>query len=200
MRLRGEHEFPVPPLELPPATRDAQPEDIDRWPATALFWERAQAVRPDLDLHPGTASLIAQICRKLDGLPLAIELAAARVKHLPLAAIREQLEHRLRLLVGGPLDLPLRQRTIRDTVGWSHDLLGSPGRTLFRRLSVFAGGWSLDALEAVAGSAADIGDPLDGISALVDQSLVVLEPDRPDPRYDTAPERSLVHHSVARFP
>jgi predicted ATPase/transcriptional regulator with XRE-family HTH domain len=184
LRLRGEHEFPVPPLELPSATLDVQPEDILRWPATALFWERAQAVRPDLDLDPETASLIADICRKLDGLPLAIELAAARVKHLPLAAIREQLEHRLELLVGGPLDLPLRQRAIRDTVGWSHDLLGSREQTLFRRLSAFAGGWSLDALENVAGSADDIGDPLDGISALVDQSLVVLEPNRPDPRYD----------------
>jgi predicted ATPase/transcriptional regulator with XRE-family HTH domain len=184
LRLRGEHEFPVPPLELPTATRQAQPEDVGRWPATALFWERAQAVRPDLDLDPETASLIAEICRKLDGLPLAIELAAARVKHLPLAAIREQLEHRLELLVGGPLDLPLRQRAIRDTVAWSHDLLGPREQILFRRLSVFAGGWSLDAIENVAGSVDDVGDALDGISALVDQSLVVLERNRPDPRYD----------------
>jgi predicted ATPase/DNA-binding XRE family transcriptional regulator len=142
LRLRGEYELPVPPLQLPAATRDAQPEDIHSWPATALFWERAQAVRSDLDLHPETASLIAQICRNLDGLPLAIELAAARVKHLPLAAIREQLEHRLELLVGGPFDLPLRQRAIRDTVKWSHDLLGSREQVLFRRLSVFAGGWT----------------------------------------------------------
>jgi predicted ATPase/transcriptional regulator with XRE-family HTH domain len=185
LRLRGEYEFPVPPLEPPSATRDAQAEDIQRCAATALFWERAQAVRPDLDLEPETASLIAEICRKLDGLPLAIELAAARVKHLPLAAIREQLEHRLELLVGGQLDLPLRQRAIRDTVAWSHDLLGSREQTLFRRLSVFAGGWSLDALDNVAGGADDTGgDLLDGISTLVDQSMVVLEPNRPDPRYN----------------
>jgi predicted ATPase/DNA-binding XRE family transcriptional regulator len=184
LRLRGEHEFPVPPLDLPSAMRDTHPEDIERWPATALFWERAQAVRPSLDLDPGTASLIAEICRKLDGLPLAIELAAARVRHLPLAGILEQLEHRLEFLVGGPLDLPLRQRAIRDTVGWSHDLLGPRDQALFRRLSVFAGGWSLDAIRNVAGSLDDAGDPLHGISALVDQSLVVLDPQRPDPRYD----------------
>src|SRR6266536_2834353 len=184
LRLRGEREFPVLPLDLPSAIRNAQPEDIARWPATALFWERAQAVRPDLDLDAGTATLIVDVCRKLDGLPLAIELAAARVKPLPLAAILEQLEHRLRLLVGGPLDLPLRQRAIRDTVGWSHDLLGPREQALFRRLSVFAGGWSLDAITSVAGSAGDTGDPLSGISALVDQSLVVLERNRPDARYD----------------
>ena len=184
LRLRGEHEFPVPPLGLPLATRDIGPEDIDRWPATALFWERAQAVRPGLDLDPETASVIAEICGKLDGLPLAIELAAARVRHLPLAAILQQLEHRLEFLVGGARDLPRRQRAIRDTVGWSHDLLGPHEQTLLRRLSVFAGGWSLDAIADVAGSADDADDPLHGISALVDESLVVLEPRRPEPRYD----------------
>jgi predicted ATPase/DNA-binding XRE family transcriptional regulator len=184
LRLRGEHEFPVPPLGVPPAARDTHPKDIERWPATALFWERAQAVRPSLDLDLGTASLIAEICRKLDGLPLAIELAAARVKHLPMAAILKQLEHRLEFLVGGPLDLPLRQRAIRDTVGWSHDLLAPREQALLRRLSVFAGGWSLDAIRDVAGSVDDVEDPLHGMSALVDQSLVVLDPHRPDPRYD----------------
>ncbi len=183
LRLRGEHEYPVPPLELPSATRDIGPEEVDRWPATALFWERAQAVRPGLDLDPETASVVTEICRKLDGLPLAIELAAARVRHLPLAAILKQLEHRLEFLVGGPLDLPVRQRAIRDTIGWSHDLLGSREQRLFRRLSVFAGGWSLDALADVVGSD-DADDPLHGISALVDQSLVVLEPRRREPRYD----------------
>jgi len=183
LRVRGEHEFPVPPLGLPPATLDIGPEDIGQWPATALFWERARAVRPDLELDPGTASIVAEICRKLDGLPLAIELAAARVRHLPLPAIRGQLEHRLEFLVGGPLDLPRRQRAIRDTVRWSHELLGPREQALFRRLSVFAGGWSLAALAEVAGSA-DADDPLHGVSTLVDQSLVVLEPDRPEPRYD----------------
>jgi predicted ATPase/DNA-binding XRE family transcriptional regulator len=170
LRLRGEHEFPVPPLELPSAT--------------ALFWERAQAVRPGLELDTESAALVTEICRKLDGLPLALELAAARVRHLPLAAIREQLEDRLELLVGGPRDLPLRQRAIRDTVGWSHDLLGSREQKLFRRLSVFAGGFSADAVAAVCGSLDELGDALEGISALVDQSLVVLERNRSDARYD----------------
>lgn len=183
LRLRGEHEFPVPPLVLPVETSDVRPEDIQRWPATALFWERARAVRPDLALTGETAALIADICRKLDGLPLAIELAAARVKHLPLAAISEQLHDRLRLLVGGPADLPPRQRAIHDTVRWSHDLLGGRQQTLFRRLSVFAGGWCLDDVTDVAGGA-DVGDALEGISALVDHSLVALEGDRPDARYD----------------
>src|SRR5207253_1656229 len=104
LRLRGEHEFPVPPLKLPSAAGEATPGDITRWPATALFWERVRAVRPDLTLDDPTALVVADICHKLDGLPLAIELAAARVKHLPLAAIRDQLDDRLRLLVGGPRD------------------------------------------------------------------------------------------------
>lgn len=184
LRLRGEHEFAVPPLELPSGVTEPTPEDIVRWPATALFWERAKAVSRNLDLDPETALLVVEICRKLDGLPLAIELAAARVRHLPLAAIRDQLDHRLQLLVGGQLDLPLRQRTIRDTVGWSHDLLGSRDHTLFRRLSVFAGGWRLDAIADVCGAVEEVGDALSGISALVDQSLVVLGRNRPDARYE----------------
>jgi predicted ATPase len=171
LRLRGEHEFPVPPLDLPSAT--------------ALFWDRAHAARPELELDAESTSLVAEICRELDGLPLAIELAAARVRHLPLAAIREQLEHRLQLLVGGPLDLPLRQQAIRDTVGWSHDLLGLREQKLFRRLSVFAGGFSPDAVAGVCGSVDEIGDALEGISALVDQSLVVLGRSRSEARYDT---------------
>ncbi len=184
LRLRGEREFPVPPLELPSGTGDASPEDVARWPATALFWERAQAVRPDLELDLRTATLVVEICRKLDGLPLAIELAAARVKHLPLTAVRDQLEDRLRLLVGGPLDLPMRQRAIRDTVAWSHDLLGKPEAILFRRLSAFSGGWNLTAVDAICGSIDDGPDALEGISALVDQSLVVLDRNHPDARYD----------------
>ena len=182
LRLRGEHEFPVPPLELPSETAAVSPDDIARWPATALFWERAQAVMPDLELDDRNAALVADICRKLDGLPLAIELAAARVKHLPLAAVRDQLEDRLQLLVGGPLDLPLRQRAIRDTVAWSHDLLGEEVR-LFRRLSVFSGGWNLAAVESVCGPPSEVGEALGGVSALVDQSLVVLDRNHASARY-----------------
>ena len=184
LRLRGEREFPVPPLELPSEPGQATPEGVTHWPATALFWSRVQAVRPDLELTVQTALLVADICRKLDGLPLAIELAAARAKHLPLAAVRDQLEDRLQLLVGGPRDLPLRQRAIRDTVAWSHDLLGSRDARLFRRLSVFLGGWRLSEVENVCGSVDEVGYALEGISALVDQNLVILDRNYPDARYD----------------
>jgi predicted ATPase/transcriptional regulator with XRE-family HTH domain len=184
LRLRGEHEFPVPPLELPTERGEVTPEEITRWPATALFWDRAKAVRPDMELDPPTALLVADICRKLDGLPLAIELAAARIKHLPLTAVRDQLDYRLQLLVGGQLDLPLRQRAMRDTVAWSHDLLGIRESKLFRRLSAFSGGWSLRAVENVCGSVDEVGHALDGISTLVDQNLVALDRNDPDARYD----------------
>jgi len=184
LRLRGEHEFPVPPLESPSQLGDDPAGDITRWPATALFWERAQAVVPDLALDQHSAALVLDICRRLDGLPLAIELAAARVKHLPLAAIGQQLENRLDFLVGGPLDLPLRQRAIRDTVAWSHDLLERQAQKLFRRLSVFVGGWSLDDAAEICGSVAEMGDVLEGMSALVDQSLVVVDRNNREARYD----------------
>ena len=184
LRLRGEQQFPVPPLDLPAEADDVTPADLARWPATALFWDRALAVRPDLPLDVPSAALVAEICRKLDGLPLAIELAAARVRHLPLAAVRDQLTDRLRLLVGGTLDLPRRQRTIRDTVAWSHDLLGPSQARLFRRLSAFSGGWDLASAGTVCGGTGETGDALEGISALVDQSLVILDPAHPHGRYD----------------
>jgi predicted ATPase/transcriptional regulator with XRE-family HTH domain len=184
LRVRGEQEFPVPPLESPTGVPGGEPDDIMRWPATVLFWDRARAVRPDLPLDAESVSLVVEICRRLDGLPLAIELAAARVKHLPLAAIRGQLEHRLEFLVGGPLDLPLRQRAIRDTVAWSYGLLDGRAQLLFRRLSVFAGGWGLDDVPGVCGATTEIGDPLEGISALVDQSLVVVLRNSAEARYD----------------
>jgi predicted ATPase len=184
LRLRGEQQYPVPPLELPAATNQVSPEQLARWPATALFWDRALAVRPDLPLDVPVAALVAEICRKLDGLPLAIELAAARVRHMSLAAVADQLTDRLRLLVGGTLDLPRRQRTIRDTVAWSHDLLGPLEAGLFRRLSVFSGGWDLASAEAVCGGTGEAADVLEGISALLDQSLVVLDHTHPQGRYD----------------
>jgi predicted ATPase/transcriptional regulator with XRE-family HTH domain len=183
LRLRGEREFPVPPLESPPQIGDDPSAEVMRWPATTLFWERALALIPDLQLDRQSAVLVVEICRRLDGLPLAIELAAARVKHLPLAAIREQLDNRLELLVGGPVDLPPRQRAIRDTVAWSYDLLESRAQTLFRRVSVFTGGWSLDDVARVCGPVTEIGVPLEGMSALVDQSLVVLDRNNSGARY-----------------
>ena len=184
LRLRGEHEFSVPPLDSPPTLGDDPGATLLRWPATALFCERARAVRPDLTLDATSAAIVVDICRTLDGIPLAIELAAARVKHLPLAAVHKQLEHALELLAGGALDLPARHRAIRDTVAWSHDLLDAPAQVLFRRLSVFSGGWTLDAIEGVCGSSSEVGEPLDGTSSLVDQSLIVLDPRGPEARYD----------------
>lgn len=184
LRLRGEQEFPVPPLESPSQVGDQPLDDIMDAPATALFWGRARAVLPDLQLDRQSALQVVEICRNLDGLPLAIELAAARVKHLPLAAIREQLDHRLELLVGGPIDLPLRQRAIRDTIAWSHDLLDGRAQTLFRRICVFAGGWSLEDVSSICGPATEVGGTLEGTSALVDQSLVVVEHDSVTARYD----------------
>lgn len=184
LRLRGEHEFPVPPLDSPPTLGDDPGDTLMRWPATALFCARARAVRPDLLLDRRSAAIVVDICRRLDGVPLAIELAAARVKHLPLAAVHAQLEHALELLAGGALDQPARHRAIRDTVAWSHDLLGATAQVLLRRLSVFSGGWTLEAVDSVCGSAAEVGEPLDGMSSLVDQSLIVLDPRGPEARYD----------------
>ena len=171
LRLRGEHEFPVPPLGLETGG-----------PAATLFIERARAVRPEVAVSDETGT-VAELCRRLDGLPLAIELAAARVKHIPLGSMRDHLDDRLGLLTGGPRDLPPRQRAMRDTVGWSYDLLDPSGQRLLRRLSVFAG-WTLDSAMAVSAEAEPAADLLAELSNLVDQSLVVLS-DAPggEPRY-----------------
>ncbi len=184
LHVRGEFEFPVPPLEMPGELGQDPLEDLHRWPATVLFVDRALAVSPDMNLDERAAALVLEICRKLDGLPLAIELAAARVKHLPLPALARQLGRRLHVLTGGPLDLPLRQRAMRETVAWSHDLLTPAGRALFRRLAVFSGGWSLASVEPVCGPVGEVGDALESLSTLVDHSLIVVSGDSAEPRYD----------------
>ena len=169
LHLRGEHEFPLGPLASPTGSESAA--ELDRSPAVALFLERARAVAPQLRLDEATAPVIAGICRRLDGLPLALELAAARARHLPLDALYEHLERRLDLLTGGPLDAPPHQRTLRDTVAWSYDLLDRDAQRVLREVSVFAGGWTLDAAQAVCTPGPDL---LDRVSTLVDQSLVHL--------------------------
>jgi predicted ATPase/class 3 adenylate cyclase len=173
LRLRGEREYPVAPLNLPPIGARLAPEEILAFPAVRLFVERAEAVRAGFALTAENASAVIAICRQLDGLPLAIELAAARARLLPPAALLARLEKRLPLLTGGPRDLPERQQTLRATIAWSHDMLAPPERTVFARLAVFAGGCTLDAAEVVvtADGGVDI-DLFDAIEGLVQKSLL----------------------------
>jgi predicted ATPase/transcriptional regulator with XRE-family HTH domain len=178
LRLRGERELAVGPLAVPTAAgHGASPlEGLAGVAAVRLFVERAQAVMPDFTLTETTAPVVAAICRRLEGLPLALELAAARVKLLPPEALLTRLEQRLPLLSGGARDAPDRQQTMRDAIAWSHDLLTEGERALFRRLAVFAGGFTLEAAAAIAASG-DGGpehqeDVLEGLAALVDQSLL----------------------------
>jgi predicted ATPase/class 3 adenylate cyclase len=171
LHLAGEQEFAVPALALPAA--DGPADEIVRNDAVTLFAARARAVRADFSLNDANAPIVAAICARLEGLPLAIELAAARVRLLTPQAVLERLERSLGLLTGGAQDLPDRQRTLRGAVAWSHDLLEPDARTLFARLSVFAGGATLGAVEAVADPGGELGsDVLDGLSALADQSLI----------------------------
>jgi predicted ATPase len=171
LRLRGEQRFPVPPL--PAAEPEQSPEEIAASPAAQLFVARAQTLAPDFGLDPHNAEAIAAICRRLDGLPLAIELAAARVGLLGAAALLRRLEHRLPLLTGGSIDLPERQQTLRQTLAWSHDLLGPGEQVLFRRLAVFAGGWTAAAAEAICADAElPAASALDSLQVLVDSSLI----------------------------
>jgi len=173
LRVGGEQQFAAPPLALPDPARPPTAEAIGQTPAVRLFVERAQRVKPDFAVTRENAAVIAAIVARLDGLPLAIELAAARVKVLAPDALLARLDKRLPLLTGGARDLPARQRTMRDAIAWSYGLLDIGEQKLFRRLSVFAGGWTLEAAEEVCG--VDDGVPLDmldGLSSLVDKSLV----------------------------
>jgi predicted ATPase/transcriptional regulator with XRE-family HTH domain len=187
LRLHAEHEFRVQPLVLPEPGRPESLSAALQSPAVALFVQLAMLVKPELMLGDEQAAVIADICRRLDGLPLAIELAAARVSHLPLAALHDRLQHRLQVLTGGTRDLPARQQRMRDTIAWSYDLLPRPKQALLRQLSVFAGSWSLEAAEEVCitGERRDADDDvLDGLRTLVESSLVIPVEDISDePRY-----------------
>lgn len=170
LQVSGEHGFPVPPLALP---RIDEPPSVDgpqRSGAVRLFEDRARAIDPTFALTPANAEAVVGICRHLDGLPLAIELAAARIAVLSPVALLSRLERRLPLLTGGRRDAPARHRTVRDAIAWSIELLTPAERALFSRVSVFVGGFTLDAAEAVAGGP-DL-DVLDGIGSLVDNSLL----------------------------
>ncbi len=175
LRVSGEQEFAVAPLPLLP------PSDSTESGAVRLFIERARAVAPAFDPAPETMPVIAEIVRRVDGLPLAIELAAARTKALPPAALLDRLERQLPVLSGGWRDLPMRQQTMRDTIGWSYDLLDETEQALFRGLSVFAGGFTLDAAEALFSENANV---FDGIASLIEHSLLQQSAGSDDaPRY-----------------
>jgi predicted ATPase/class 3 adenylate cyclase len=170
LRVYGEREYPVPPLAVPDPGAVPAIGLAAQFGAVALFLERARAVMPSFGLTDENLAAVVEICYRLDGLPLAIELAAARIKLMSPAAMLGRLEHRLALLGGGSRDLPARQQTLRGAIGWSYDLLDAPDRELFACFSVFVGAVDLESVEAVC--AAPGVDVLDGVSSLVDKSLV----------------------------
>jgi predicted ATPase/DNA-binding CsgD family transcriptional regulator len=173
LRLSGEHEFPVPPLALPDPKHLPDLERLSQYEAVTLFIQRARAARPDFQVTSASAPAVAELCARLDGLPLAIELAAARVKLMSPQALLARLGSRLRLLTGGGRDLPARQQTLRGTIDWSYNLLEPDECVLFARLAVFAGGCGLEAAEAVCNVDQDLSlDVLDGLALLVDHNLL----------------------------
>ena len=171
LRMRGERVVPVLPLPVPAADGPLVVEELACVPSVALFVERATASYPAFALTADTASAVAAICRRLDGLPLAIELAAARINVLPPASLLARLERPLPLLTGGARDAPARQRTLRDTIAWSYDLLTAPEQVLFRRLAVFVGGFTLEGAEAVGSHDGGPG-VFAGVERLCEQSLL----------------------------
>jgi predicted ATPase len=167
----GEREFPLPPFPMPDLAHLPSLEVLSQYDAVRLFVERAQAVRPDFAVTNANAPAVAEVCHRLDGLPLAIELAAAFVKVLPPQALLNKLQQRLPLLTGGARTLPARQQTMRNTIAWSHDFLTPEEQTLFRRLAVFPGGCTIEAAEAVASPDGTL-DVFGGMTSLVDKSLL----------------------------
>ncbi|MDQ2903056.1 MAG: LuxR C-terminal-related transcriptional regulator [Chloroflexota bacterium] len=194
LRVRGEREFVVQPLALPDLKQPPADETLIRYGAVALFLERAREVQPIFELTVLTAPLIAEICWRLDGLPLALELAAARLKVLSLQTLLERLEHRLHILTGRPRDLPVRQQTLRQTIAWSYDLLSYEEQRLFRLLSVFVNGCTLEAMEAVysalGGERAQV---LDQVTSLFDKHLLY----RGDQSDHTS--RLLLHETLREY-
>jgi predicted ATPase len=169
LRITGERVFEVPPLGVPESAH-LPAETLERSDAVRLFVDRAQAVNEGFELDDANTEAVAEIARRLEGLPLAVELAAARVRMLPPAAILRRLDRHLSLLTGGARDLPERQRTLRRTIDWSYDLLEEPDRALLARLGVFVGGWTLDGVESVCADGEL--DAVEAISSLIDKSLV----------------------------
>src|SRR6266704_3577963 len=175
LRLRAEHQFAVPPLALPDPQHLPDDRSLAHVPAVKLFIQRAQAIKSDFQMTADNAATIAEICLRLDGLPLAIELAAARITLFPPQALLARLNQRLRILTSGKRDVPVRQQSLRNTIAWSYDLLHTEEQRLFRRLSVFVGGYTLGAVEAVYaaldGSNGAV-SALEGVPSLIDKSLL----------------------------
>jgi len=194
LHLYGEHEYSVPPLSLPDLRNLPPIERLTQYEAVRLFIERAQAVRPDFAINSDNAPAVAEICTRLDGLPLAIELAAARSKLFPPKALLARLDKRLALLTGGPRDLPARQQTLRNAIAWSYDLLDAAEQAIFARLGVFVGGCTFEAAETVLADdqEPDKGDltayiqaseVLQGLTSLVDKSLLKQDDRGGEPRF-----------------
>jgi predicted ATPase/DNA-binding CsgD family transcriptional regulator len=169
LRVQAEHEFAVPPLALPDPKHLPDLGTLSQYEAVALFLQRAQAVKPEFQVTNASAPAITEICVRLDGLPLAIELAAARIKLLPPQALLARLGQRLDVLTGGARDAPARQQTLRDTIAWSYQLLDAAEQRLFQRLSVFAGGCTLKAVEAIGDTA---GQVFERVASLIDKSML----------------------------
>jgi predicted ATPase/class 3 adenylate cyclase len=216
LHLSSEHEYPVPPLRLPDRQRWADADAIRHSAAVELFMQRARAARPDFELTSENAAAVAEICTRLDGLPLALELAAARIRLFSPQALLSRLGRRLDLLRGGARDLPERHQALRQTIAWSHDLLNAEEQSLFRRMAVFVGGCTLEAVEHIsqATGGTESADVLDGIGALTDRSLIKRQEDeRGETRLfmletirdfgvellEQSGESERVHHSHAMF-
>ena len=178
LHVTGEQEYSVPPLEVPRLDDKASVDDLARVEAVALFVDRARRAKPGFQLTAADADAVAAICRRLDGLPLAIELAAARVKVFSPTALLGRLDHALPLLGTGNVDVPARQRTLRAAIEWSCALLGPPEQAFFRRLTVFSGGWTVEAADEIVAPGTELGvDVVDGLTSLVDHSLIRTLPD-----------------------
>jgi len=173
LRLSAEQLFPVPPLAFPDLAKLPGQEELARYAAVSLFLERARAIKPDFTLTQANGRAIAELCVRLDGLPLALELAAARIRLLPPQALLTRLGHRLQVLTGGVRDAPARQQTLRNTIQWSYDLLTAQEQRLFRHLCVFVGGCTLEAVEACCTALGDAAEPVvDRVASLIDKSLM----------------------------
>lgn len=183
LHLDWEHEFPVPPLAVPDSSAPPVPDVVGRYDAVALFLTRARQAVPEFGLTAHNAAEVAELCRRLDGLPLALELAAPWLKVLTPGAMLDRLAHRLEFLRRIGRELPPRHQTLRGAIGWSYALLGPPEQALLRRLAVFVGGFTLDAAEAVCWSASQPVAAIDALSRLVDASLVARDPRTDEPRF-----------------